>query len=106
MSIVLLDLNARIGDEVVEDIVSRNSEPGRNENDERMIGLCIGKEVMVGNILFKKDIHKYKWVKPDNGRVVGRTLMDYVVVSRKVILQLLDVRVLRCACPTTSLWNI
>ena len=51
---------------------------------------------MVGNTLLKKkDIHKYTWMRQDNGRVLDGATMDYVVVSRNVMEQLLNVRVLR-----------
>ena len=43
----------------------------------------------------KKDIHKYTWMRNDNERVVDRAMMDYVVVLRKVIGRLLNVRALR-----------
>ena len=33
----------------------------------------------------KKDIHKYTWIRQDNGRVVHRAMIDYMVVSRNVI---------------------
>ena len=35
------------------------------------------------------------WIRQDNGRVVHRAMMDYVVVLRNIIGLLLDVRVLR-----------
>ena len=43
------------------------------------------KELVVRNTLFKKDIHKYTWMRQDNGRVVNRAMMNDVVVSRNVI---------------------
>ena len=97
VNVVLLgDLNARVGNELVEGVVGRHGVPGRNENGERMIGLCVERDMVVGNTFFKKkDIYKYTWVRQEDGRVVDRALMDYVVVSRNVIGRLLDVRVLR-----------
>ena len=35
--------------------------PGRNKNAEKMIELCVEQEMMIGNTIFKKDIHKYTW---------------------------------------------
>ena len=70
--------------------------PGRNDSGERMIGMCVEREVVIGNTYFeKKEIYKYTWVRQESGRVVDRALMDYVVVSKNVIGTLLDVRVLR-----------
>jgi len=97
VNVVLLgDLNARVGNALVEGVVGVHGVPGRNENGEKMIGLCVEREMVIGNTLFaKKDIYKYTWVRQEGGRVVDRAMMDYVVVSRKVIGNLLDVRVLR-----------
>ena len=40
-----------------------------------MIELCVESELVVGNTLFmKKDIHKYTWIRQDNGRVVDKEL--------------------------------
>ena len=53
-------------------------------------------ELVVGNSLFKKrDIHKYTWVKMAHGAVVERAMMDVVLILRRVVGRLLDVRVLR-----------
>ena len=94
--VVLGDLNARVGDVVVEDVVGRYGVPGRNDSGENLIGLCMERELVVGNTLFKKrDIHKYTWVKMAHGAVVERALMDFVLISRRVVGRLLYVRVLR-----------
>ena len=54
------------------------------------------RELVVGNTLFKKrDIHKYTWEKMAQGAVVDRLLMDFVLISGRVVGKLLDVRVLR-----------
>ena len=64
---MLGDLNARVGNEVVEDVVGRYGVSKRNENEGRMIVLCVEQEMMVGNTLLKKkDIYKYLWVKQNN----------------------------------------
>ena len=94
--VVLGDLNARVGDVVVENVVGRYGVPGRNDSGENLIGLCMEQELVVGNSLFKKrDIHKYTWVKMAHGAVVERAMMDFVLISRRVVGRLLDVRVLR-----------
>ena len=55
--------------------------------------MCREIELVIENTLFmKKDIHKYTWMRQDNGRVVNKATMDYMVVSRNVIRRLLDVR--------------
>ena len=97
VNVVLLgDLNARVGDTVVEGVVGMYGVPGRNDSGERMIGMCMEREMVIGNTYFKKkEIYKYTWVRQEGGRVVDRALMDYVVVSKNVRGRLLDVRVLR-----------
>ncbi|WP_435331512.1 hypothetical protein, partial [Klebsiella pneumoniae] len=86
------DLNARVGDTAVEGVVGRYGVPGRNDSGEKMIGMCIEREMVIGNTFFKKkEIYKYTWVRQEGGRVVDRALMDYVVVSRNERGRLLDV---------------
>ena len=49
---VMGDLNARVGDEEIENVVGRYGVPGRNESGEKLIELCTEQEMMVGNSLF------------------------------------------------------
>ena len=57
--IVLGDLNARVGNEVIEGIVGRHGVPGRNECGERLPEMCAEQELVVGNSWFKKnDVYK------------------------------------------------
>ena len=85
-SIVLLgDLNARVGDEVIEDVVGRHEVSGRNENGENIIGLCMEK-IDDWKHLFRMYIHRYTWVRQYSGRVVDRAMMDYAGVSWNNIL--------------------
>ena len=99
VNIVLLgDLNARVGNEVVDGVVGRHGVPGRNESGNRLLGLCVEQELVIGNTFFKKkDIHKYTWIRNVNGIVADRALMDYVIISRNARYRLLDVRVQRGA---------
>ena len=93
--VLMGDLNARVGNVAVEGVIGRYGVPGRNENGERMIGLCVERELVIGNTFKKKEIHTYTWERQDVGRIVDRALMDYVVVSKDMVGRLLDVRVLR-----------
>ena len=52
--VVIGDLNARVGNEVIEGIVGRHGVPGRNESGERLLEMCVEKELVVGNSWFKK----------------------------------------------------
>ena len=54
------------------------------------------RELVVGNTLFKKrHIHKYTLVKIAHGAAMERVLMDFVLISRRVVGKLLEVLVLR-----------
>ena len=57
--VVLGDLNARVGNEIIEGIVGRHGVPGRNESGERLLEMCAEQELVVGNSWFKKnDVYK------------------------------------------------
>ena len=104
VNVVLLgDLNARVGNEVIDGVVGRHGVPGRNESGDRMLGLCMEQELVIGNTFFKKkDVYKYTWVRNVNGLVVEKAMMDYVVISRNARNRLLDVRVQRGAATDLS----
>ena len=58
--VALGDLNSRVGNEVIEGIVGRHGEPGRNESGERLLEMRAEQELVVGNSWFKKnDVYKY-----------------------------------------------
>ena len=62
--VVLGDLNARVGNEVIEVIVGRQGVPGRNESGERLLEMCAEQELVVGNSWSKKkDVDKYSWLR-------------------------------------------
>ena len=62
--VVLGDFNARVGNEVIEEIVGRHGVPGRNECGERLLEMCAEQELVVDNSWFKKtDVNKNTWLK-------------------------------------------
>ena len=90
------DLNARVGDEVVRDVIGRHGVPGRNESGEELIGLCLERELIIGNTWYKKkNINKYTWERVVRGCVEEKALMDYVIVSKNAWNRLRDVHVYR-----------
>jgi len=94
--IVLGDLNARVGDEVIDGVVGKFGVPGRNESGECLIDMCLEQEMIVGNTCFKKkNVNKWTWVRVDHGRVIDRAVMDYIIVPKRLIGRLLDVHVWR-----------
>ena len=94
--VVLGDLNARVGDVEIEGVVGKYGVPGRNESGESLIQMCLVNEMSVGNTFFKKkDINKYTWVRVNDGQLVDRAMMDYVLMKKKMIGRVLDVHVFR-----------
>ena len=43
----------------------------------------------------KKEINKYAWIRVANGRVIERALMDYVLITKRMVDRLKDVHVFR-----------
>ena len=43
----------------------------------------------------KKEINKYTWIRVANGRVIERALMDYVLITKRMVGRLKDVHVFR-----------
>ena len=94
--IVLGDMNARVGNEVMEGVVGSFGVPGRNENGASLVRMCRENELCIANTWFKKkDISKYTWVRVIDGEVRERAMLDYVIVRREAIGSVLDVHVYR-----------
>ena len=67
--VVLGDLNARVGDGEAQGVVGKYGVPGVNESGERLLDMCMEKELVIGNSCFKKKcISKYTWIRVANGR--------------------------------------
>ena len=95
---VLGDLNARVGNNIVQGVIGDYGVPGRNENGEWMVDWCMQYEMAVCNTFFKKrDVHKYTWVRKVRGEIVESALMDYMCISGKYKSRVTDVNVLRAA---------
>ena len=94
--VVLGDLNARVGDGEVEGVVGKYGVPGENESGERLLDICVEQELAIRNSFFmKKGINKYTWIRIANGRVIERALMDYVLITKRMVGRLKDVYVFR-----------
>ena len=93
--VVLGDLIARVGNEVIEGTVERHGVPGRNESGERLLEMCAEQELLNNSWFKKNDVYKYTWLRMVEGRVVHKVLMDYVLLPRRMLIRLLDVKVWR-----------
>ena len=94
--VVLGDLNARVGDGELKGVVGKYGVSGENESGERLLDMCVEQELAVRNSFFKKKgINKYIWIRVANGRVIERALMDYVLITKRMVGRLKDVHVFR-----------
>ena len=73
--------------EVIEGVVGRHGVPGRNESGKRLLEMCAEQELLVGHSWFKKnDVNKYTWLRMAEGSVADKALLDYVLLSRRIVL--------------------
>ena len=93
--IVLGDLNARIGNDVIPGIKQKNNEEIINENGEALIDFCSRNELRINNTYFPhKDQHKYTF----NNNRGQRSMIDFIITNRTITpSQVLDVRALTSA---------
>ena len=83
----------RTGDGEVEGVIGKYGVPGENERGERVVDMCVEQELVI--VFFKKKgINKYTWIRVANGRVIERALMDYVLITKRMVGRLKDVHVL------------
>ena len=50
--VVLVDLNAIVGDGEVEGVVGKFGVSGENESGERLLDMCVEQELAIGNFFF------------------------------------------------------
>ena len=76
--VVLGDVNAKVGNEVIEGIVGQNTVPGRNGSGKQLLEMFAEQKLVMGNSWFKKmDVLKYMWVR----MVVDKALIVCVVTK-------------------------
>lgn len=93
--IILGDLNARIGREVIPGIKQKYNEEITNENGELLIDFCARNELRINNTYFPhKEQHKYTFRNTRD----QKSMIDYVISNRTIIpSQVIDVRALTSA---------
>ncbi|XP_057657912.1 craniofacial development protein 2-like [Diorhabda carinulata] len=93
--IVLGDLNARIGNDVIPGVKQKYNEAIINENGEALIDFCVRNEVRINNTYFPhKDQHKYTF----NNNRGQRSMIDFILTNRVITqAQVVDVRALTSA---------
>lgn len=90
--IILGDLNARIGDEVIPHVKQAFNESVRNDQGELLCNFCIANSLRITNTYFPhKQQHKITWCNTRN----HHSTIDHVIVNRNVkYSSVLDVRAL------------
>ncbi|PSN41135.1 hypothetical protein C0J52_05209 [Blattella germanica] len=85
------DLNARVGNVPIQNVVGTNGERTKNRNGNRLIDFASYNELKILNTFFKhKGIHKFTWRERGS-----QSIIDYVIVNRKATNLAQDVRVFR-----------
>ncbi|PSN40356.1 Craniofacial development protein 2 [Blattella germanica] len=85
------DLNARVGNVPIQNVVGTNGEITKNINGNRLIDFASYNELKILNTFFKhKDIHKFTWRERGS-----HSIIDYVIVNRTATNLAQDVRVFR-----------
>ncbi|XP_030749716.1 craniofacial development protein 2-like [Sitophilus oryzae] len=92
-TIVMGDLNARVGSNTNSNIVGRHGENTLNNNGQRLIELCEQHKQKILNGFFQhKDIHKYTWHEETRQL---KSIIDYIIVKQRSFIKVQDTRVYR-----------
>jgi exonuclease III len=85
------DLNARIGNNPIPDLIGTNGEPTLNKNGQALRDFVPFNELKITNTFFRhKDIDEYTWHRGNS-----KTLIDYIIVNKKLKDAVTDTRVCR-----------
>ena len=108
------DLNARIGNDPVANVVGNNGEHVLNNNGQKLIDFAVTNNFKITNSFFRhRYIHKYTWSA--RGR---KSIIDYVLTNHKLSPQIKDTKVfrgydinsdhflLKCTCSIRTKWHI
>ncbi len=90
----MVDMNAKVGDERVMDVVGKWGIPGKNENGEWLVDVCAERGLFLTNTFFQhKNIHRYTWRRGDDYEQKG--LIVYVAVDERLRKDVCDAKVVR-----------
>lgn len=92
-TMVMGDLNARVGAKTDSNVVGRHGENILNNNGQRLIELCTQHKHKILNGFFQhKNIHKYTWHQETRQL---KSVIDYIIIKQKSLLEVQDTRVYR-----------
>jgi len=85
------DMNARVGNNRMIDIVGTNGEATLNNNGRKLIDFCTFNNLKIMITFFKyKDIHKFTWEARGH-----KSIIDYFIRYMKISSVIQDIRVYR-----------
>ena len=85
------DMNARVGNNRVANIVGTNGEATLNSNGRKLIDFCTFNNLKIMNTFFKhKEIHKFTWEARGH-----KSIIDYFITNMKTSKVIQDLRVYR-----------
>jgi len=85
------DMNARVGNNRVPNIVGTNGEATLNSNVRKLLDFCIFNNLKIMNTFFKhKEIHKFTWEARGH-----QSIIDYFITNMKTSKVIKDIRVYR-----------
>jgi len=97
--ILMGDMNAKVGSDVIGCIVGKWGVPGVNENGECLVDLCSERGLFLSNTFFEhKMIHRYTWRRV-NGNEEQVSLIDYISVDERLRSDVKDARAVRGMFP-------
>ena len=85
------DMNARVGNNRVANIVGTDGEATLNSNSRKLIDFCTFNNLKIMNTFFKhKEIHKFTWEARGH-----KSIIDYFITNMKTSKVIQDIRVYR-----------
>jgi len=93
--IVMGDMNAKVGDERIDEVVGKWGVPGKNENGDNLVDICAERGLFLANTCFQhKMIHRYTW-RRGSGQNEQKGLIDYIAVDSRLKKDVTDAKVVR-----------
>ena len=87
---LIVDMNVRVGNSRVANIVGTNGEATLNSKFRRLIDFCTFNNLKIMNTFFKqKEIHKFTWEARGH-----KSIIDYFIINMKTskVIQALEFR--------------
>ncbi len=91
--VMMGDMNAKVGDICVMDVVGQWGIPGKNENGEWLMDVCAERGMFLANTFHHKNIHRYTWRRGNDYE--QKCFIVYVTVDGRLRQDDCDAKVVR-----------